>query len=76
MPESIRLKAAALRAAAVVYRGGRLQVEGLDLDDAWAAALRAASDEYLYFKQKRMLTALKRSEAEPILTWWVRPSML
>ena len=36
--QSIRLKAAALRAAAVVFRGGRLQVEGLDLDDAWAAA--------------------------------------
>jgi transcription-repair coupling factor (superfamily II helicase) len=67
--QSIRLRAAALRATAVVFRGGRLQVEGLDLDDAWAAALRAAGDNYLYFKQKRTLTALKRSEAEPILTW-------
>jgi transcription-repair coupling factor (superfamily II helicase) len=67
--QSIRLQAAALRATAVVLRGGRLQVEGLDLDDAWAAALRAVSDDYLYFKQKRTLTALKRSEAEPILTW-------
>ncbi len=50
--QSIRLKAAALRAAAVVYRGGRLQVEGLQLDDEWAAALRAAGDEYVYFKQQ------------------------
>ncbi len=67
--QSIRLQAAALRASAVVFRGGRLQVEGLDLDDAWAAKLRATSDDYLYFKQKRTLTALKRGEAAPILTW-------
>jgi transcription-repair coupling factor (superfamily II helicase) len=67
--QSIRLQAAELRAGAVVYRGGRLQVEGLDLDDARAAAVRAAGGDYLYFKQKRTLTALKRSEAAPILAW-------
>ena len=53
--QSIRLKAAALRAAAVVYRAGRLQIEGLRLDDEWAAAVRGAGEEYAYFKQKHVL---------------------
>ena len=67
--QSIRLKAAALRAAAVVYRGGRLQLEGLQLDDDWAAALRAAGDEYAYFKQKHLLIAHKRNESSHVLNW-------
>ncbi len=36
--QAIRLKAAELAAAAVAYRGGRLQLDGLDLDDDWARA--------------------------------------
>ena len=67
--QSIRLKAAALRAAAVVYRGGRLQVEGLQLDDEWAASVRAAGEEYVYFKVKHVLTAHKRNESSHILPW-------
>jgi transcription-repair coupling factor (superfamily II helicase) len=67
--QDIRLKAAALRATAVVYRGGRLQVEGLQLDDEWAAAVRAACDEYAYFKQKHVLAAHKRNESSQILPW-------
>ena len=67
--QSVRLKAAALRAAAVVYRAGRLQVEGLDLDDQWAARLRAAGEEYVYFKQKRLLSAHRRDESQAVLPW-------
>jgi transcription-repair coupling factor (superfamily II helicase) len=67
--QSIRLKAATLGAAAVVYRGGRLQVEGLRLDDEWAAAVRAAGEQYAYFKQKTTLTAHKRNETSHLLPW-------
>ncbi|MGD0996789.1 MAG: transcription-repair coupling factor [Thermoleophilia bacterium] len=67
--QSIRLKAAALRAAAVVYRGGRLQIEGLRLDDEWAAAVRGAGEEYAYFKQKHVLAAHRRDESLQILPW-------
>ena len=42
--QAIRLKAAELPATAVAYRGGRLQLDGLDLDDDWAARLRAANE--------------------------------
>ena len=67
--QAIRLQAAALGAAAVAYRGGRLQVEGLQLDDEWAAAVRAAGENYAYFKQKSMLTAHRRNETSQILVW-------
>ena len=67
--QSIRLRAAALGASAVVFRGGRLQVEGLELSDEWAAAVRAAGEHLTYFKQKRVLAAHKRDEAAPILAW-------
>ena len=67
--QAIRLKAAALGAAAVVYRGGRLQVEGLKMDDEWAAAVRAAGEHYTYFKQKATLTAHKRNESSHLLPW-------
>ena len=41
----IRIKAAELgRHARSPYRGGRLQVDGLDLDDEWAARVRAADE--------------------------------
>ena len=55
--QAIRLKAAELAASAVAYRGKRLQLEGLDLDDAWAARLRAAHERIIYFKQRRALSA-------------------
>ena len=35
--QAIRTKAAELGATAVAYRGSRLQIDGLDLDDEWAA---------------------------------------
>ncbi|MFA4966418.1 MAG: transcription-repair coupling factor, partial [Thermoleophilia bacterium] len=53
--QAVKLKAAELGASAVTGRGGRLQVEGVDLDDAWAARLRAAGERLVYFKQKRSL---------------------
>jgi len=39
------------------------------LDDEWAAAVRAAGDEYAYFKQKHVLAAHKRNESSQILPW-------
>ncbi len=53
--QAIKLKAAEVGAAAVMGRGQRLQVEGLDLDDAWAARVRGANERAVYFKQKRSL---------------------
>ena len=67
--QSIRLRAAALGASAAVYRAGRLQVEGLELADEWAAAVRASDEGYTYFKQKRVLSAHKRDDGAPILAW-------
>jgi len=67
--QSIRLRVAALGAGAVVYRAGRLQVEGLELADEWAAAVRAIDQGYTYFKQKRVLSAHRRDDEAPILAW-------
>ena len=61
--QAVRIKAAELGAAAVVYRGGRLAVEGLELDDAWAARLRAAHDRVAYLKRRAALAA--HPPAEP-----------
>ena len=58
--QDVRLKAAALRAAAIVFRGERLTVDGLRLDDEWAARLRAAAPDFAYFKQKASLVAHRR----------------
>ncbi|MGZ4200088.1 MAG: transcription-repair coupling factor [Thermoleophilia bacterium] len=55
--QQARLLAARLGAAAVVARGGRLQVDGLHLDDEEAARLRAAHQGFVYFKQRGQLTA-------------------
>jgi len=55
--QAIRILGGGLGAAAVVYRGGRLQVEGLRLDDAWAARVRAAHDRFVYLKQRETLSA-------------------
>jgi transcription-repair coupling factor (superfamily II helicase) len=67
--QSIRLRAAALGASAAVYRAGRLQIEGLELADDWAAAVRASDEGYTYFKQKRVLSAHKRDDGAAILAW-------
>ncbi|HJW76608.1 MAG TPA: transcription-repair coupling factor, partial [Thermoleophilia bacterium] len=48
--QAVRIKAQDLGAAAVVVRGRRLQVEGLALDDAWAARVRAADGRVVYFR--------------------------
>ena len=53
-----------------VYRGGRLQVEGLDLDDEWAAALRA-SERGIHRISSRSACSRRTSadDAAPILAW-------
>ena len=40
-------------------RGDRLQLDGLDLDDAWAGRLRTAGGRVAYFKQKQSLAAYR-----------------
>ena len=57
--QAIKLKAAELPAAAVAVRGGRLQIDGLDLDDDWAARLRAAHERVV------VLQAATRAERPP-----------
>jgi len=67
--QAIRLKAAELAASSVAYRGKRLQFEGVDLDDEWAARLRAAHERIVYFKQRRSLTAHRESSDPQLLRW-------
>ena len=67
--QAIRLKAAELAASSVAYRGKRLQLEGVDLDDEWAARLRAAHERIVYFKQRRAVTAHRESSASHLLGW-------
>jgi transcription-repair coupling factor (superfamily II helicase) len=67
--QAIRLKAAELAASSVAYRGRRLQIEGVDLDDEWAARLRAAHERIVYFKQRRALSAHRESSDSHLLTW-------
>ncbi len=67
--QAIRLKAAELAASSVAYRGRRLQVEGVDLDDEWAARLRAAHERIVYFKQRRALSAHRESSDSHLLMW-------
>ena len=61
--QAIRVKAAELGATAVTGRGDRVQVDGLELDDAWAGRLRAAGGRVAYFKQKKSLAAHRDGEA-------------
>ncbi len=68
--QAIKLKAAELGAASAAYRGSRLQLEGLELDDQWAARVRAADERVVYFKQRSLLSA-HREGAEPPLLGWV-----
>ncbi len=67
--QAIRLKAAEMAASSVAYRGRRLQLEGVDLDDEWAARLRAAHERIVYFKQRRSLTAHRESSDAHLLGW-------
>ena len=55
--QAIRLKAGRLGATSVTGKSSRLQVDGLALDDAWAARVRAAHERFVYFKQKQSLSA-------------------
>jgi transcription-repair coupling factor (superfamily II helicase) len=55
--QAIRILGGGLQAVAVAYRGGRLQIDGLRLDDAWAARVRAAHERFVYLKQRQVLTA-------------------
>ncbi len=67
--QAIRLKAAELGASAAAYRGSRLHVEGLDLDDDAAKRLRAADARVVYFKQQRALSAHREAAEPPLLRW-------
>jgi transcription-repair coupling factor (superfamily II helicase) len=67
--QAIKLKATELGASALTYRGGRLQVDGLELEDAAAARLRAAQDRVVYFKQKRSLSAHRGDTDADLLRW-------
>ncbi len=58
--QGLRLGVGELGATAVAFRGGRLQVEGLKLDDGWAARVRAAQPRIVYFKQRATLVAHAR----------------
>ena len=50
------------------------QLEGVDLDDEWAARLRAAHERIVYFKQRRALTA-HRESSDPHLLGWVEAAL-
>ena len=67
--QAIKVKAAGLAALAVTYRSGRLQMDGLDLDDATAARLRAAQSRVVYFKQRRSLSAHRDGPDTDLLGW-------
>ena len=69
--QGLRLGVGELGATAVAFRGGRLQVEGLKLDDGWAARVRAAQPRIVYFKQRATLVA-HVAESEPELLAWAQ----
>jgi transcription-repair coupling factor (superfamily II helicase) len=67
--QAIRIKAADLGASAATYRGSKLQLEGLELDDDAAARLRAACPRVVYYKQRRALGAHREGSGPPLLRW-------
>jgi transcription-repair coupling factor (superfamily II helicase) len=67
--QAIRLKAAQARCSAVAFRGQRLQIDGLKLDDAGAARLRASDERAVYFKQRSQLTVHRSAGDSHLLTW-------
>ena len=72
--QAIRLKAAELGASAVTSRGGRLQADGLDLDDAWAGRVRTSVPRATYFKKDRHLS-VHRERSEGQLLRWVEATL-
>ena len=69
--QGLRLGVGELGATAVAFRGGRLQVDGLKLDDGWAARLRAAQPRVVYFKQRATLV-VHATEGDPGLLAWAQ----
>ena len=72
--QAIRIKAAEIGASAVAFRGSRLQVDGLELDDEWAARVRTSNARATYFKKEHML-AVHRDGQEPQLLRWVEATL-
>ncbi len=67
--QAIRIKAAELGATAVAYRGTRLQVDGLDLDDEAAARVRTFDERAAYFKRDHLLAVHREGSEPPVLRW-------
>jgi len=67
--QAIRLKAAELGATAVAYRGSRLQVDGLDLDDDSAARVRTSMYRATFFKKDHLLAVHREGQEPPLLRW-------
>ena len=58
-----------LGAAAVVARGERLQITGLDLRDDEARRVRAANERFTYLKAKQTFTGYRSSHDTSLLAW-------
>ena len=67
--QAIRIKAAELGATAVAYRGSRLQIDGLDLDDESAARVRTSNERATFFKKDRLLAVHREGQEPPLLRW-------
>ena len=72
--QAIRLKAAELGATAVTGRGDRVQLDGLELDDAWAGRLRAAGGRVAYFKAEEEPRRAPRRQSAAAPRAGCRPS--
>ncbi len=72
--QAIRLKAAELGASAVAFRGSRLQLDGVGLDDRWADRVRTSVDRVAYFKKDQVL-AVHREGRDPALLRWVEATL-
>jgi transcription-repair coupling factor (superfamily II helicase) len=72
--QAIRVKAGEIGASSVVYRGSRLQVDGVDLDDDWADRVRTSNARATYFKKDRKL-AVHRGDDETQLLRWVEANL-
>jgi hypothetical protein len=67
--QAVRIKAQDLDAGAVVVRGGRLQVEGLVLDDDQAQRVRSQNARAVYFKQRQTLSVHAAAGDPPPAAW-------
>ncbi len=63
--QAIRLKAGELAASSVAYRGRSLQLEGVDLDDACAARLRAAARAHHLLQAAALAHRAPRGRGRP-----------